>query len=153
MLWQMLTLADLTEEARRARWSMVRSLVFYFAVATACVVAAVYIYALPPGGFGWVSLVIVTVLSLLAWWQVWQFGRDMWSQPVEKRGQLAKKWQRAELFLVWQSYFVLVDRAVFKLEPEQWVYLQESDAVQAWHFPRTFTVVSFQKVDPVRTDP
>lgn len=124
---------------------MVRSLLFYFVVAAACAAAAVYIYRLPPGGFGWVSLVVVVILSTLAWWQVWQFGRDLQSQHSETEGPLVKKWQRAELFVVWQSHFMLVGRNIFKIEAEEWVYLREDEHLRVRHFPRTMTVISIEK--------
>ncbi len=125
---------------------MARSLLFYLIVGVACAISAVYIYSLPPGGFGWVSLVVVAVLAGLCLWQVWQFGRDLQSEAGETRGVLARKWQRAELFIVWQSCFILVDRHVFKIDADVWVFLELEKPLVVRHFPRTMTVVSIEKV-------
>lgn len=137
---------DVEAATRKARFSMARSLLFYLVVGVACAISAVYIYLLPPGGFGWVSLVIMAALAGLCLWQVWQFGRDLQSDVVETSGVLAKKWQRAELFIVWQSYFILVDRHVFKVEPDAWVFLELERPLRVRHFPRTMTVVAIEKV-------
>lgn len=139
---------DVEQATRKARLSMVKSLLFYLAVGIACAVSAVYIYLLPPGGFGWVSLVIVAAIAVLSLWQVWQFGRDLQSDVAETEGALARKWQRAELFVVWQSYFILVNRAVFKVEPDAWVFLELEKSLRVRHFPRTMTVVSIEKMGP-----
>lgn len=144
----MIQQADVDVEAatRKARSSMARSLLFYLVVGVACASAAVYIYSLPPGGFGWVSLVVLSGLALLCLWQVWQFGRDLQSPVMETEGVLSRKWQRAELFIVWQSYFILVNRRVFKIEPDAWVFLESEKPLRVHHFPRTMTVVAVEKV-------
>ena len=137
---------DVEAATRKARSSMARSLLFYLVVGVACAIAAAYIYSLPPGGFGWVSLAIAAVLAGLCFWQVWQFGRDLQSRIVETEGVLTRKWQRAELFIVWQSFFILVNRRVFKVEPDAWVFLELEKPLRVRHFPRTMTVVAIENV-------
>lgn len=142
----MIQQVDLVDATRKARLSMIKSLLFYLVVGVACSVSVVYIYLLPPGGFGWVSLIVAAVLAGLSLWQVWQFGRDLQSEVAETEGAIARKWRRAELFIVWQSYFILVNRGVFKVEPEVWVFLELEKPLRVRHFPRTMTVVSIENV-------
>ena len=59
---------------------------------------------------------------------------------------MQRKWSRAELLIVWHSYYVAVDRRMFRLQPEDHVMIDEEMYVKIVHFPRTLSVVSIQQV-------
>lgn len=99
-----------------------------------------------PQGVGYVTLAVVAVVGLLLAHQVWMQLRDLRAPLTESEGVVRKKWSRAELLFVWHSYYVAVDRRMFRLQPEDHVMVDEEMYVKIVHFPRTLSVVSIQQV-------
>ncbi len=99
-----------------------------------------------PQGVGYLTLAVVAVVGLLLAHQVWMQFRDLRAPLTESEGVVQKKWSRAELLIVWHSYYVAVDRRVFRLQPEDHVMVEEDTYVKIVHFPRTLSVVSIEQV-------
>ncbi len=99
-----------------------------------------------PHGVGYVTLAVAAVVGLLLAHQVWMQFRDLRAPLTESEGVVQKKWSRAELLIVWHSYYVAVDRRMFRLEPEDHVMVDEEMYVKIVHFPRTLNVVSIEEV-------
>ena len=128
-------------------------MVVYAAFLALDVLAASYIVASGPGGAGYVTLAIVAVIGLLLAFQVWMHIRDLGSPVAESQGVLQRKWSRADLIIAWHSYYVSVERRVFRLTPEDHVLLDEGMHVKVVHFPRTLHVVSIHEVRRDATPP
>jgi len=129
-----------------ARASLCRSMVFYIAFLVLDLLAVYYIVTSEPGGAGYVTLTIVGVVGVLLAMQVWMHVRDLGSPLAESEGSVRRKWTRADLIIVWNSYYVNVERHVFRLRPEDHVLLNEGMCVKVVHFPRTLHVVSIHEV-------
>jgi hypothetical protein len=84
---------------------------------------------------------------------VWLHGRDLRSPLSESEGVVLRKWQRADLIIAWQSFYLQVDRAIFKLRPEDYILLDEGMYVKVVHFPRTLNVVSIHQVQRAAPPP
>jgi hypothetical protein len=94
----------------------------------------------------YVWLVIVLVVAGLLAHIVWQHAKDMRSVPVESEGSIARKWQRADLVIVWQSFYVQVERRIFRLDARDYLLVEEGQRVRVRHFPRTLSVVRVEIV-------
>ena len=67
-------------------------------------------------------------LATSAWCLVVLFGRvaghpTRWrtcgtcaASPITTEGEILRKWQRAELIIAWQSYFIQIERKIFRVE-------------------------------------
>ena len=98
-----------------ARASLRRSLLFYLAFLMLDLLAVYYIAASDPGGAGYVTLTIVAIVGVLLAMQVWMHVRDLGSPMAETDGTVHRKWTRADLIIVWNSYYINVERRVFRL--------------------------------------
>lgn len=106
-------------------------------------VAFVYLIASSgASGAAYITLTIVSLVGLLLAYHVWQHFRDLASPLAETEGAILRKWSRAEFIIAWQSYYIYVDHAVFKLGPIDYALLDEAMYVKVVHFPRTLNVVS-----------
>jgi len=121
-------------------------MLFYVAFFALAALAFYYIAASGPGGAGYVTLTIVGVVGLLLAFQIWMHIRDIGSPMAESEGVVHRKWTRADLIIVWHSYYINVERRVFRLRPEEHVMLDEGMYVKVVHFPRTLHVVSVHEV-------
>jgi hypothetical protein len=137
------------ERERAARVGLARTMVFYSILAGGGVLLLVYILRGPPQGLGWASLTFVAVVTGLLAYQIVQLARDIIdANTMEVSGPVARKFQRAEMIIVWQSNFVIVGRRMFKLEPLDFEPLKEGDEVVVRYFHRTGSVVSVTKLIP-----
>ena len=121
-------------------------MLFYIAFFALAALAFYYIAASEPGGAGYVTLTIVGIVALLLAFQIWMHVRDIGSAMAESEGVVHRKWTRADLIIAWHSYYINVDRRVFRLRPEDHVMLDEGMYVKVVHFPRTLHVVSIHEV-------
>ncbi len=97
-------------------------------------------------GAAYVWLVVILGVGALLAHQVWQHARDLRSQPVEVECTIGRKWQRAELIIVWQSFYIQSDRRIFRLDPLDYVLVEPRMSVRITHFPRTLTVVRVERL-------
>lgn len=97
-------------------------------------------------GIAYVTLTIVGIVGLLLGYVVVQHIRDLGGPLAESEGLITRKWSRADFIIVMQSYYIMVGRAVYKLEPEDYIHLEEGMYVKIVHFPRTLNVVSVHEV-------
>ena len=125
-----------------ARASLRRTMVFYLALLATDALVVYYIAASGATGGAYVTLSIVALVGLLLAYQVLQHLRDMGAPLAESEGVVARKWSRADLIIAMQSYYITVGRTVFRIKPEDYVYLKEQMYVKVVHFPNTLTVVS-----------
>ena len=121
-------------------------MLFYIAFLALDALVFYYIASSDPGGAGYVTLTGVGVVGLLLAFQIWMHIRDIGSPLAESEGVVHRKWARAVLIIVWHSYYINVERRVFRLHPEDHVMLDEGMYVKVVHFPRTLHVVSVHEV-------
>lgn len=105
-----------------------------------------YIIQSGPTGAGYVSLTVVGLVGLLLGYQVVQHLRDMSSPLAESEGVVTRKWVRADLIIALQSHYVNVERAVFRVRPEDFIHVSEGMYVKVVHFPNTLNVVSMHEI-------
>lgn len=129
-----------------ARASLRRSLIIYAALLFAAVVVVTYIAGNLAGGFGYVTLSVVALVGLLIAYQVLQYIRDLNAPLAESDGVILRKWKRADLIIALQSFYITVDRAVFRITAEDYVLVDEGMYVKVVHFPNTLTVVSLHEM-------
>lgn len=98
------------------------------------------------GAGGIIGAVIVGLVALLTGYQCVQSLRDLSASPVETRGPIHRKWSRADLFVL-RSYYLMVERNVFRVEPEEFDELNVGDTVSIIHYPHTATVESVSLVE------
>ncbi|MBI5287454.1 MAG: hypothetical protein HY873_00610 [Chloroflexi bacterium] len=129
-----------------ARSALFRSMVIYAVLLAAD--ALVVAYAVREGvhGIGYVTVSIVGVVGLLLAYQVWQHLRDLGSPLAETEGVVLRKWQRADLVIAWQSFYIQIGRAIFKVQPLDYHLLESEMYVKIVHFPRTLNVVSVHEI-------
>jgi len=129
-----------------ARASLFRSLLIYAALFAADIVVLYWVVAASKGPAAFVTLSIVGVVGLLLGYQVWQHFRDMRAPLAESTGVVLRKWSRADLIIAWHSYYLTVDRTVFRVQPEDFIKVDEAMYVKVVHFPHTLNVVSIHEV-------
>ncbi len=110
--------------------------------------AAVFSLVVASGtsGAAYVTLSIVGIVGLLLGYTCVQHIRDLGGQLAESEGLITRKWSRADFLIVMQSYYIMVERVVYKLEPEDYIHLEEGMYVKIVHFPQTLNVVTVHEV-------
>ena len=99
-----------------------------------------------PGGPAIITLTIVGIVGLLLGYTALQHIRDLGGQLAESEGLVTRKWSRADFVIVMQSYYIMVERVVYKLQPEDYIHLEEGMYVKIVHFPHSLNVVSVHEV-------
>jgi hypothetical protein len=135
------------EEAQRAaRSSLIRTTLVFtplFLLSLAGIAAVMFNLAREgPSGLI-VTLVLLCLAASLTGHQSIQSLRDLRSSPRVSTGPVERKWSRADLFVL-RSYYIYVDRSVFKVTPLIYTELEEGDMVSVNHYPHTNTVISVE---------
>lgn len=136
-----------------ARKSLTRSLITYGALLAADLLVLYYIASRGSGGASYVTFSVVGVVGLLLLYQVIQHVRDLDVPLAETDGVVLRKWSRADLIIAWNSYYMAVDRTVFRITPLQFAELREEKFVKVVHFPNTLNVVSIHEIAPPPPEP
>ena len=135
------------EEAYRAARSSLRRTVLVFTPLFLLSLAGIGIIIFNLAREGASGLIITLVLLLLAAFltghQSIQSLRDLRSSPTVSSGLIDRKWSRADLFIL-RSYYIYVDRSVFKVTPLIYSELEEGDTVSVNHYPHTNTVIAVE---------
>jgi hypothetical protein len=90
-----------------------------------------------------ITLLLLSLAAFLTGHQSIQSLRDLRSSPRLSTGLVDRKWSRADLFVL-RSYYIYVDRSVFKVTPLIYTELEEGDTVSVNHYPHTNTVISVE---------
>ena len=90
-----------------------------------------------------ITLLLLSLAAFLTGHQSIQSLRDLRSSPTVSNGLVDRKWSRADLFVL-RSYYIYVDRSVFKVTPLIYTELEEGDTVSVNHCPHTNTVISVE---------
>lgn len=117
-------------------------MLIYIALLALDALVVYYIVANGEGGGAYVTLSIVALVGLLLAYQVVQHVRDLNASLAETEGPILRKWDRADLIIAMQSYYVTVGGTVFRVRPENYIHLSEAMHVKIVHFPNTLGVVS-----------
>jgi len=125
-----------------ARSSLLRGTFFYLLLTVADAVVCYYIFTNRQSGAAFITLSLVGAVGILLAYQTLQHARDIGAPLAETEGAIARKWQRADLIIAWQSYYVAVNRVVFRINPEDYVMVDEGMYVKVVHFAHTLGVVS-----------
>lgn len=136
-------MADPESEARA---SLLRSLVIYSVFLAADVLVIGWVLTAGIEGAAYVTTTIVGVVGLMLFYQVVQHARDLRAPLAESEGTVTRKWKNADLIIAWDSYYIRVDRAVFRIKPEQYLDVRENSYVKVVHLPHTQNVVSVHEL-------
>jgi hypothetical protein len=90
-----------------------------------------------------ITLLLLCLAAFLTGHQSIQSLRDLRSSPTVSNGLVDRKWSRADLFVL-RSYYIYVDRSVFKVTLLIYTELEEGDTVSVNHYPHTNTVISVE---------
>jgi hypothetical protein len=90
-----------------------------------------------------ITLLLLCLAAFLTGHQSIQSVRDLRSSPRISNGLVDRKWSRADLVIL-RSYYIYVDRSVFKVTPLIYTELEEGDTVSVNHYPHTNTVISVE---------
>ena len=129
-----------------ARASLRRSTFIYSLLLAVDVVVLSFIVASGASGGAYVTLAIIGLVGLLLGYHVLQHVRDLGAPLAESEGLVTRKWTRADLIVALQSYYVLVERVVYRVRPEDFIHLEEGMFVKIVHFPHSLNVVSVHEV-------
>ena len=140
------------ERESAARKSLWRGLAAYTVLLTGDL-ALLYVFASAGvEGFGYVSFVVIALIGLLLAYQLWTHLRDIGAPAMESEGQILRKWSRADLIIAWQAYYISIGRRVFRIEPEDYIMLDEGMHARVVHFPRTLNVISVEQVRTITSN-
>jgi hypothetical protein len=134
------------EPESAARASLVRSLLIYAALFAVDGAVVWFIISSGVQGAGYVTLSIFVVVGMMLAYQVVEHVLDLRAPLAESEGIVQKKWKRADLVIAWDSFYIKVDRSVFRLRAEDWVNIDEAMFVKVVHFPHTLNVVSVHEM-------
>jgi hypothetical protein len=143
-------------------------MVIYAVLLTPALAVLVWIATSSPTGFAYFSMSVAAVVALLLGYQAYAHFRDLRMPLAESEGVVQRVWSRADLIIAWHSYYVSVEcagegnaasaRKLFRLQPEDYVHLQDRFAtmsrldppldlyVKVVHFPMTLNIVSIHEV-------
>lgn len=133
-------------ETAAARASLVRSTVIYGVLLAATLAGIAWVIANAASGAAYITVALAGAIALLLGYYVLQHLRDLRAPAVEHEGAIMKKWSRADLIIAWQSYYIIVDRKVFQIQPEQFIHLEAGQRVRVVHFPHTLRVITAERV-------
>jgi hypothetical protein len=129
-----------------ARASLIRSLIIYSLFLVGDLIVIGYVLSIGIQGAAYVTTSIVAVVGLLLLYQVLQHLRDLRAMLVESEGVVQRKWKNADFIIAWDSYYIRVDRTVFRMKPEFWIDVRENAYVKVVHYPNTLNVVSVHEL-------
>jgi hypothetical protein len=113
----------------------------------------------------YIAIAFFGAIGLLLAYQVVQHYRDLREPLAESEGAVSRVWSRADLIIAWHSYYITVGRGVYRLQPEEYVLLEDRWRalsrldppqqlyVKVVHFPHTMTAISVHEMLPPALDP
>jgi hypothetical protein len=143
------------EPESAARASLFRSLVVYSVMLLGALAFMTWLATL---GGAYIAMAIFGAIGLLIAYQVVQHYRDLREPLAESEGTLTRVWSRADLIIAWHSYYITVGRTVYRIQPEdyvpledRWKRLERLDPpqemyVKVVHFPHTLNAVSIHEI-------
>jgi hypothetical protein len=129
------------ETIAKGRRALARGVLLYAALTALDGTVVWYIVSSGVRGIGYVSLTLVSAFGLLLLAQLVSHARDLRGDSVQTEGEILRKWQRAELFVAWPSYFIQIQRSIFRITPQDYILLQEGQHVTVSHFRHTNNVL------------
>ncbi len=117
----------------------------YSVLCAAVLAGIVWVAQNAASGAAYVTMALAGAIALLLAYYVLQHLRDLRAQAAERVGPIQKKWSRADLIIAWHSYYIMVDRKIFQIQPEQYIYLEEGQRARIVHFPHTLRVITAER--------
>lgn len=94
--------------------------------------------------FAVVAFVLLAGMGFLFGYQSIQSWRDLAKRPVEVSGPIGRRWSKRDAFVA-KSYYIAVNKAIFRIPVENYLELQKGDTVLLHAYPHTGTVVSVER--------
>ena len=134
------------EALRRGRFGLYRGTLLYGVMVAGDGALLFYLLTRGVQGFGYISLTLIVLFGLLLVSQLYGHARDLASAPVVTEGEILRKWHRAELLIAWPSYFIQIERRIFRIEGQDFLLVEEGQHARVRHFPRTLNVLEVERV-------
>ncbi len=92
-----------------------------------------------------VGMVLLAGMAFLFGYQCLQSLRDLREQPRSFSGPITRRWTKRDAF-VSKSYYITVDRAIYRIPVQIYLDLLVRDVVAIVAFPHTGTVLSVERL-------
>ena len=130
------------EREARGRGGLRRGVLLYLAMTAVAVTICVLVFIHRASNGAFITIVIVGGIGLLFAFQTLQHIRDLTHPLARTEGAIAKKWQKADLIIAWQSYYIALNRKMFRIDPHDYIMVDEGMRVTVEYFPHTLNVVA-----------
>lgn len=98
------------------------------------------------------GMVILVLLSALFGYQSLQSVRDLFAAPQEVSGVVARRWTKHDMLFA-KSYYISINRAIFQIPADAYLYVRARDTVQVVAYPHSGTVVSVTRLSRPEAEP
>jgi hypothetical protein len=130
------------ERESRGRGGLRRGVLLYLALTAIAVAICVLVFLNRASNAAFITIVIAGGIGLLFAYQTVQHIRDLTHPMARTEGAITKKFQRADLIIVWQSYYIALNRKLFRVDPHDYIMVDEGMRVVVDYFPHTLNVVA-----------
>ncbi len=132
-------------KARAVRSAILRSAILW--VPVALVTGGAFVFFLVDRtvmggerGSTWFLVVVLGLLTLLFGYQAVQSTLDLFTKPRVRQGRVTRMWSRRDS-LVLKTYYVRVDRQIFRADAHAVVGIREGDWVEVTYYPHSAVLV------------
>jgi hypothetical protein len=132
------------------RGRVVRMALIYSAFATvSLVLVAISLYNIVTGDSGLIVMFVVFgFVGFLTTYHARNYLRDLSARPVEREGDILKKWHKANFAIFFfPSYYIMVEKDIFSVSKEEYAMLLEDDLVRVTCYPHSLTVERLDRYD------
>lgn len=134
-------------DLERARRAIVRSMAIWTPAFALLTVGAVFlmIEALSGNSGSWFGFSLAALMGLLSGFSALSAWRDMFSQPIETTGEIARKWRKFDLLFFFRAHYVLLSRRVFRVSIDIYNEMPEAGGwVYCLHYPHTNALIAWR---------
>ncbi len=137
-----------TDGEARGRGGLRRGVLLYLALTAVAITICVLVFMNRASNAAFITIAVVGGIGLLFAFQMLQHIRDLTHPMARTEGAIAKKWQKADLIIAWQSYYIALNRKMFRIDPHDYVMVDEGMRVVVDYFPHTLNVVAVTPETP-----
>ncbi len=131
----------------RARRAIIRSMAIWTPAFVVLAAGAVYLMleALSGNSGSWFGFSLAALMGLLSGFSALSAWRDLFSQPIETTGQIARKWRKFDLLFFFRAHYVLLSRRVFRVSIDVYNEMPETGGwVYCLHYPHTNALIAWR---------
>ncbi len=126
------------------RGRLLRDAAIYTPLFLGCVGLLIWM-TLDAGARAPIGMILLAGMAFLFGYQSLQSLRDLRDQPRSFTGAITRRWTKRDAF-VSKSYYITVDRAIYRIPVQIYLDLLVRDVVAILAFPHTGTVLSVERL-------